>query len=135
MDGGELRWQRRHGQAAIVERGDPPVRVREQRQCLRHPIQGGGQLGQRLAQGSTAGEQIGHDLALVGRRPLVVATVGKHLLSELAPQQRPGQLRPPRRLRAGEARAAPGQCPDVLDEVIPAQIRLEMMLEIAQLHR
>ena len=124
--------QQRHRQAAVVELGDPAVGVGEQAQGMDHPGQGGVELGKGVGQGGAAGEQIEH-LALVGRRALVMAAVGQHLLGELAPQQAAAEGRPALGLRAGEERPGPEQGADVLDQVVAAQIGLEMPLEEAQL--
>ena len=117
----------RHGAVGMGEIGG---RLREPRQRRVEPA-----MKRVGAERGAAFEKIGEDLAVIGGRTLVMRAVGKNLPLELDVQQAQAERAPARRRRAIETGGGPKQRLHILDEVIAADVGLEMALEKSDLPR
>ena len=68
-------------------------------------------------------DQVGQHLAVVGRGALVVAAISQHLHAELADQQ---PQRPAQQRLVAQEDGQPGQRLEVLDQVVAADVGLQV---------
>ena len=101
-----------------------------------HPVDGRGQLaGRGLSRGPQQVrhvDEVGQHLAVIGGRALVVAAVGQHLRGQLPGQ--PPQRQPEQPL-VGEEDGQPGQRLEPLDQVVAADVVLQVAAQESRVSR
>src|SRR5258708_28551176 len=109
--------------------------MRKVRRYLSHSIQCGVERASKgvATQRVTDFEEICEDLAVVGRRALVMYAVCENLFRQLDLQKLGAGRAPTRRFVAGEVRCSPDQRLDVFDKMVATEIGLEVVFEKPQL--